>query len=169
MAILQILTLPDPRLTQPAIHVQYINQTLIKDMFQTMYFVHGIGLAAPQVGVLERIFILDLSQVIDGAKATVFVNPEITYRSKETWIAEEGCLSLPEKYSETYNLETVGPKYLHYNVSRSVEVGATYYDEEFQRQNFKASGWEARGFQHEFDHLRGVTIDQYETWQNYEL
>lgn len=139
MAILRIRTFGDPVLRERARDVERISDVhrkLIKDMFDTMREAPGVGLAAPQVGVLDRIFVWEFED-----ESGVFVNPEIVERSGKAEDGEEGCLSLPG---------VVGP------VDRSYEVVVEGLDEDGEPIRFEASDWVARIFQHEIDHLNGV-------------
>jgi peptide deformylase len=143
MALREILEVPDPRLTRvsrPAARVDAALVRLLDDMLETMYAAPGIGLAAPQVGVLERAFVIDLGE--EGARAPMFfVNPELTWRSEAVNLAEEGCLSLPKQFGE---------------VARATQVRVRYLDREGRKQEVGAEGLLARCLQHEIDHLNGV-------------
>jgi peptide deformylase len=143
MAIRDILEVPDPRLTRAAAPVERIDdelQQLLDDMLETMYAAPGIGLAAPQVGVLKRVFVADLGE--EGARAPLFIiNPELFWRSEASNVAEEGCLSLPQQYGE---------------VSRASEVRVRYLDREGLEREIAADGLLARCLQHEMDHLDGI-------------
>jgi peptide deformylase len=109
-------------------------------MLETMYAAPGIGLAAPQVGVLRRAFVIDLGE--DGARAPLFViNPELVTRSERMIVAEEGCLSLPKQFGE---------------VARAEQVRVRYLDRQGQSQEIDAEGLLARCLQHEIDHLNGI-------------
>jgi peptide deformylase len=114
-------------------------QRLIDDMIETMYAAPGIGLAAPQVGVPLRVFVVDLSVGRDRAQLITLVNPEFVQR-EGTQLEEEGCLSLPG-----FNATVLRP-------SRVVIQGL---DREENRQTFEGTGLLARAFQHEMDHLDG--------------
>lgn len=116
---------------------------LIKDMNMSMKAANGVGLAAPQVGVSLRVCI---GQV--NGKPIPLINPDITWKSKETAIDEEGCLSLPNIWLP---------------VPRSVEIHLTYLDEKGQRQERKLKDFDARVVQHEVDHLEGKLIVDYQT------
>jgi peptide deformylase len=143
MAIRDILEMPDPRLTRAAAPVEKIDdelRQLLDDMLETMYAAPGIGLAAPQVGVLKRAFVADLGE--EGARAPLFViNPELVWRSEASTVAEEGCLSLPQQYGE---------------VARASEVRVSYLDREGAEREISAEGLLARCLQHEMDHLDGI-------------
>ena len=114
-------------------------QRLIDDMIETMYAAPGIGLAAPQVGVLLRVVVVDLSVGRDRAQLITLVNPEFVQR-EGTQLEEEGCLSVPG-----FNATVLRP-------SRVVIQGL---DREENRQTFEGTGLLARAFQHEMDHLDG--------------
>jgi peptide deformylase len=139
VAILRVRTFGDPVLRQRAREVEEItdvHRKLIQDMFDTMRDAPGVGLAGPQVGVMERIFVWEFED-----EHGVFVNPTIGKRSRKSEEGEEGCLSLPG---------IVGP------VDRSYEVVVEGIDETGAPISVEASDWVARIFQHEIDHLDGV-------------
>ena len=103
MAQLSIIVAPDPRLNQPCEQVVKVDADLVRlmdDMLETMYAAPGIGLAAPQVGVLKRIVVVDVSKDPENPKPMQLVNPEIVWYSPELADYEEGCLSLPDHYSQ---------------------------------------------------------------------
>ena len=143
MALLDILEAPDRRLTTVAAPVERIDDELLRmldDMLETMYAAPGIGLAAPQVGVLRRAFVADLGE--DGERAPLFViNPELIARSASVTVAEEGCLSLPKQFGE---------------VTRPARIRLRHLDREGQEQEIDADGLLARCLQHEVDHLDGI-------------
>ncbi|OAL99117.1 peptide deformylase [Wolbachia endosymbiont of Dactylopius coccus] len=152
MSILPIVIAPDERLITRASEVTDINdkiKELVNDMFETVYDAEGLGLAAVQVGVLRRVFVMDiqLSRAEDepvGYESTgkfCMINPEITELSDEQVILKEGCLSIPE---QSYEIKR--PKYLT----------VKYRDLNNEEQTLKASGWLARCIQHELDHLNGI-------------
>ena len=147
MAVLPILTgASNPVLRKKTGRVPKVTKgilKLIKDMKATMEAANGVGLAAPQVGASLRIC---LGQV--NGKLTALINPEITRKSKEKEIDEEGCLSLPNIYLP---------------ISRSVEITVTYLDEKGKEQERKMSNFDARVVQHEVDHLDGILIVDYHT------
>lgn len=139
MATLPIRTFGDPSLRERASEVEKVtdlHRRLIEDMTETMRAAPGVGLAAPQVGVLDRIFVWEIE---DDHGAVV--NPVITWRSEETEEAEEGCLSLPG---------------LFYPVERSVAVRVQGLDRDGAPVTLEAEGFLARVCQHEVDHLNGV-------------
>ena len=143
MAVLEIIEAPDRRLTTPSAAVEQIDEDLLRlldDMLETMYAAPGIGLAAPQVGVLRRAFVADLGG--EGERTPIYViNPEIVARSESTNVAEEGCLSLPKQFGE---------------VARFDQVRVRYLDREGATQEIEADGLLARCLQHEIDHLNGI-------------
>ena len=143
MAVLDIIEAPDRRLTTKSAPVERIDADLLRlldHMLETMYAAPGIGLAAPQVGVLRRAFVADLGN--EGERAPMYViNPEIVARSETTNVAEEGCLSLPKQFGE---------------VARFDQVRMRYLDREGAIKEIEADGLLARCLQHEIDHLDGV-------------
>ena len=149
MAVRPILTVADPgdlkvlkQVSQPVPAVTDETRRLMDDMLETMYAAPGIGLAAVQVGVPERIIVMDLGGPEEGDKnPRFFVNPEITWRSDELFVYEEGCLSVPEVYDEVERPARVKLKYLNYQCEPVEE---------------DAEGLFAVCIQHEFDHLEGV-------------
>lgn len=139
MAVLPIRTFGDPVLRERARDVEQItddHRRLARDMIETMRAAPGVGLAAPQVGVLDRIFVWELED-----RHGVFINPRIVQRSAETIVEEEGCLSLPG---------------LAYEVERHQEVTLEALDENGDPVTMAGSDLLARIFQHELDHLDGV-------------
>ncbi len=150
MTILRILEYPDPVLRRKAEPVAVVDdeiRALMENMLETMYAAPGIGLAAPQVGVLRRVVVIDVSE--EKNRPLRLVNPRILWRSEETATAEEGCLSLPDLYAE---------------VRRPAEVAVAYLDEQGREQRLRAEGTLARCLQHEIDHLDGVLfIDRVST------
>lgn len=144
MSVLPILIAPDRRLKANCASVAVVDdgvRRMMEDMLDTMYDAPGIGLAAPQIGVLQRIVVMDLSDKDEERKPLRLVNPEIVWESDEVVIANEGCLSLPEIYVD---------------VPRPVAVRARYLDENGAAQEIAADGLLARCIQHEIDHLNGV-------------
>jgi peptide deformylase len=140
---LEILEAPDRRLTTVCAPVERIDAELLRlldAMLETMYAAPGIGLAAPQVGVLKRAFVIDLGEA--GERAPHFViNPELIWRSENVTIAEEGCLSLPQQFGE---------------VARPEQVRVRYRGRAGDIQEIDADGLLARCLQHEIDHLNGI-------------
>lgn len=144
MAILEILTAPDPILKKKAEPVDDVTdeiRTLLDDMAETMYDAPGIGLAAPQVGVLKRVIVIDVHGEDEEPKLLKMVNPTVTWESEETGTYEEGCLSVPQSYSD---------------VERPAQVKVTYLDENGVTQEIEADGLLATCIQHEIDHLNGT-------------
>jgi peptide deformylase len=146
---LPILLVPDPRLRARAKPVGPADADRVRDlsarMLAAMYAAPGIGLAAPQVGELLRLVVIDLQK--DEAKAPfVMVNPEIVAASPETATREEGCLSLPGQYAE---------------VTRPARVRVRYHDQEGARREIEGEGLMAACLQHEIDHLDGVLFVDY--------
>ena len=139
MAILPIRQFGDPALRQQAGSVERVTElhrALAADMLDTMREAPGVGLAGPQVGVLERIFVWEV-----GEEHGVVINPQITERSSETELSEEGCLSLPG---------------LYYPVERASRVRVEGSDLDGAEVVLDAEGLLARVCQHEIDHLDGV-------------
>ncbi|MGB8212491.1 MAG: peptide deformylase [Anaerolineales bacterium] len=150
MTIRQIVTLPDPilrRKARPVNHFDADLQTLVDDMIETMRAAPGVGLAAPQVGVSERIIVVEYVEDEEDEAAPkklyVMVNPEIKEFSTETEDGIEGCLSVPG---------------LQGDVERSWAVTVKGQTRRGQPMKVKAKGWMARIFQHEIDHLNGVVF-----------
>ena len=147
MALLPILCFPDPRLQTVAKPVQAVDQrirTLVADMLETMYEARGIGLAATQVDVHERLIVIDVSE--DRDQPLVLVNPELVWRSAETHLNEEGCLSVPGIYD---------------GVQRHDAVRVSALDREGQPHTVEAQGLLAVCIQHEMDHLMGRVFVEY--------
>ncbi len=147
MALRPILVIPDAKLRQRAAPIAAVDdevRALADDMLETMYEAPGIGLAAPQIGVLRRIMVVDVSKRRgEDAKPEpmVFVNPQITWSSEEKSVYEEGCLSIPEFYEE---------------VERPAAVRVAYRDRDGVAREIEADGILATCVQHEIDHLDGV-------------
>ena len=150
MAILPIITAPDPRLKQMSEPVETVDDALrqlMLDMAETMYDAPGIGLAAIQVGVAKRVLVIDLQdeEAEEGEerprKPQYFVNPEILEAAEELAVYEEGCLSVPEFYEE---------------VERPATCKVRYLDFDGNEQILEADGLMATCLQHEMDHLNGV-------------
>jgi peptide deformylase len=147
MALLSILQFPNPRLHQVARPVDAVDariQALIVDMLETMYEARGIGLAATQVDVHERLIVMDVSEERD--QPLVLINPEVVWASPERQINEEGCLSVPGIYD---------------GVERHLEVHVQALDAQGQRRVHQAEGLMAVCVQHEMDHLLGKVFVEY--------
>lgn len=145
--LLPILSFPDPRLhtvAKPVAQVDQRIQALIQDMLHTMYDAKGIGLAATQVDVHERLVVIDVSDTRD--QPLVLINPEITWYSPEKHVGEEGCLSVPEVYDV---------------VERSVAIKVTALDAQGAVQTIEAQDMLAICIQHELDHLQGKVFVEY--------
>ncbi len=122
---------------------------LSEDMFETMHNADGIGLAAPQIGISKRIFVVDGSMLEDEEMKDfkeVFINPTIESETGDTWEFEEGCLSIPA---------------VRGGVSRKSNIHITYFDEEWNKKNKEYDGMRARVIQHEFDHINGKLFVDY--------
>lgn len=152
MAILPIVEVPDARLRETAAPVAEVNdavRAIVTDMFDTMYDAHGIGLAAVQVGIMQRIVVIDLQEreLEEGEPREAardphaFINPELTWVSEETASYNEGCLSIPEQYAE---------------VTRPTRCRVTWLDTAGARQEADFDGLMSTCMQHEIDHLNGV-------------
>jgi peptide deformylase len=149
MAIRPILVLPDQRLRAVADAIPEVDEeikTLAKDMLDTMYDAPGIGLAAPQIGVMKRIVVMDLAGEGETPDPIVMINPEITKFSDQIQVTEEGCLSIPE---------------LYYEVERPDAVTVQYTDLDGNEVVRDADGKLAVCIQHEIDHLDGVLYIDY--------
>jgi len=149
MATRPILILPDQRLravADPIVEIDDGIKQLAHDMLETMYHAPGIGLAAPQVGELRRIVVMDLAGEDQPKDPIIMVNPEILQYSEETVVTEEGCLSIPE---------------LYYEVERPSTVSVTYTDLDGKEVVKDADGKLAVCIQHELDHLDGVLYIDY--------
>jgi peptide deformylase len=149
MAIRPILVLPDARLRAVADPIDAVDddiKALAKDMLDTMYDAPGIGLAAPQIGVMKRIVVMDLAKEGEKPEPLVLINPEITKFSDVVQTTEEGCLSIPE---------------LYYDVERPDAVTVKYTDLDGNEVIKDADGKLAVCIQHELDHLDGVLYIDY--------
>ena len=126
---------------------------LIENMWETMYASNGVGLAAPQIGLSVRLFVIDASSFIDeenmdkeeiktlNSFKKVFINPKIINENGSLWKFNEGCLSIPE---------------IREDVSRKEEISISFFNENFERQELILSGLVARVVQHEYDHIEGI-------------
>ena len=145
-----ILIHPDPRLKklcEPVPDLSDELRVLADDMLETMYDAPGIGLAAPQVGVLKRLIVLDcVKEEGEAPSPIVMFNPEIIRASDETNVYEEGCLSIPDQYAE---------------VTRPAEVGVRWIDMDGNEQERDFDGLWATCVQHEIDHLNGKLFIDY--------
>ena len=144
MAVLPIIIAPDPRLAKRARPVAKVDDSirrLMANMLETMYRAPGIGLAAPQVGELKRVIVVDCAPSEEKPQPYKMANPEILWQSEELLTNNEGCLSLPEHYAD---------------VTRPAEVKVRYLDEQNEIRELHAKGLLATCIQHEIDHLEGT-------------
>lgn len=163
MAVLPIYVVPQPVLKKPAEVVSAITpdiRKLVDDMVETMYAARGIGLAAPQVGVSQRVIVMDVDQKrpdgsdhdedsdededdapLEKGTVRVFINPEVVWESEEENVYEEGCLSIPGQYAP---------------VTRPKQVRVKYMDLDGNTQEVEADGLLATCLQHEIDHVNGI-------------
>ncbi|MEY8096782.1 peptide deformylase [Falsihalocynthiibacter sp. S25ZX9] len=150
MSIRPILIHPDPRLKKTAEAIETVTpalKSLAEDMLETMYNAPGIGLAAPQIGILKRLIVLDCVKE-DGAdpEPMIMFNPEVVWKSEALNTYEEGCLSIPEQFGD---------------VERSAEVGVKWIDAEGAAREAKFDALWATCVQHEIDHLNGTLFIDY--------
>lgn len=144
MALRTILTAPDPRLKKKAAAVASVDaevRQLMDDMLETMYAAPGIGLAAPQIGELKRVVVLDIEREDVKTGPICMANPEIVEASDEDATYEEGCLSVPDHYSD---------------VARPARVTVRYLDRDGEAKELACEGLLATCVQHEIDHLDGI-------------
>lgn len=153
MAVLPIVTYNDSVLREKAEPIEEITDELrefIDDMFETMYNSEGVGLAAPQVGVLKRIFVIDADNMVDEEEEEygpiAFINPVIVEKKGRQVPLDEGCLSIPDVKD---------------TVVRPEGIVVRYKDENFEDQELDVAGWMARVIQHEYDHLDGILFIDY--------
>ncbi|MBQ0936551.1 peptide deformylase [Ideonella paludis] len=147
MALLNILRYPDPRLHKVAAPIAQVDdriRTLAADMLETMYAAEGVGLAATQVDVHERLIVMDTSEKHD--QPLVLINPELIAVSDEMMLGDEGCLSVPTIYDK---------------VERHARVTVKALDRHGQPFQFEAEGLASVCVQHEMDHLRGKVFVEY--------
>lgn len=147
MALLPILRFPDPRLRTVAKPVEQVDdalRALVDDMFETMYEAQGVGLAATQVDVHERVLVIDVSDERNDPR--VLINPELVWASEAMVLGDEGCLSVPQVYDR---------------VPRHAQVRVRALDRDGQPQEFDADGLLAVCVQHEMDHLLGKVFVEY--------
>ncbi|MDN6281018.1 peptide deformylase [Psychroflexus halocasei] len=154
--ILPIVAYGDPVLKRKAKEIQkdYPKlDTLIENMWESMYNAHGVGLAAPQVGLSIRLFVIDASpfaeddDLIENEETElkdfkrVFINPVIIEENGDAWDFNEGCLSIPDVREDVF---------------RQPNIKIEYYDQNFEKQTEELSGLAARVVQHEYDHIEGI-------------
>lgn len=141
---LPIVAYGDPVLKKVCVDIEETYpdlQELIKNMFDTMYNANGVGLAAPQIGLPIRLFIVDTKGDEDEeAFVKVFINAKILEETGEPWAFNEGCLSIPE---------------VREDVMRKPNILISYYDENWKKHEEKVTGFPARVIQHEYDHIEG--------------
>ena len=145
----KILIEPDPILRKKCSPLEKVDdqtRKLMKDMLETMYKAPGIGLAAIQIGILKRIVVIDISKDEEKKSPLFLVNPEIIFRSKNTSVYEEGCLSLPGQFAE---------------IERPAECHLKYLDFDGKTKELKADGLLSTCIQHEVDHLNGILFIDY--------
>ena len=145
----KIIIEPDPILRKKSEPVEKVDDHLrkfMREMLETMYEAPGIGLAAIQVGILKRLIVIDLARENEKKNPLFLINPEIIYRSKDTSVYEEGCLSLPGQFAE---------------IERPSECTLKYIDFNGNKKELKADGLLATCIQHEVDHLDGILFIDY--------
>jgi peptide deformylase len=144
MAKLKLYEYPHPILKEKALSVEKVDDELrsfLDDMLETMYAEHGVGLAAPQVGVLKRAIVIDVAREDKKAEPLFIVNPEIIWHSEEKMCNDEGCLSIPDQRAE---------------VERFEKVGIKFFDYDGKEREILADGIFSIALQHEIDHLDGI-------------
>lgn len=144
-----IIIIPDPvlrQVCQPIVKVDDRVRALADDMLETMYEAPGIGLAASQIGVLQRMFVLDVAPEDEPKSPMVFINPKIVWSSDETSVYQEGCLSIPEYFED---------------VERPSAIKIQFMNREGSDQELEADGLFATCIQHELDHLNGTLFIDY--------
>ena len=149
MAIRPILTLPDPILRKKAKPIERVDadlRRLMDDMLLTMYDAPGIGLAAPQIGILRRLIVMDPAKDEAPKTPVIMVNPEILERSEEMRVHDEGCLSIPDFTAE---------------IERPAKTRVSFLDRAGKEQEIELNGIWSTLVQHEIDHLNGVLFIDY--------
>ncbi|CTQ62031.1 peptide deformylase [Labrenzia sp. EL_208] len=144
-----IVTIPDPVLREVCAPVDTVDddiRALSDDMLETMYDAPGIGLAASQIGILKRMFVLDVAKEDAPKEPMVFINPKIVWSSEDSSVYQEGCLSIPEYFED---------------VERPAEVMVQFLDREGAEKEIRANGLLATCVQHELDHLDGKLFIDY--------
>ncbi len=145
----KIVIEPDPILRKKSERLEKVDNNLKKlmdDMLETMYAAPGIGLAAVQIGILKRLVVIDISKNEEKKNPLFLINPEIIFKSKNTYSYEEGCLSLPGQFAE---------------IERPAECHISYIDYNGKEKKLKADGLLATCIQHEIDHLNGILFIDY--------
>ena len=150
MALLEIITAPDPRLKRKSSSIENVDdhiRRLADDLLAAMYAAPGIGLSAVQVDVPKRMLVADVSREEDGTRTPhVLINPEIVWYSDDLATYDEGCLSLPEHYAE---------------IERPESVRIEFLDRDGKFQTMAADGLLSRCLQHEIDHFDGILFVDY--------
>jgi peptide deformylase len=144
MTVRPILIAPDPRLKTVSKTVETVDSAISKlaeDMIESMYAANGVGLAAIQIGVPQRVLVMDLAKKGGEKEPKIYINPKILWSSDEVAVCEEGCLSVPDIWEE---------------VERPAQIRAEYLDGDGKRIEIEAEGLLATCLQHEMDHLEGV-------------
>lgn len=149
MSVLKLYEYPHPVLSQKCTPVEKVDEQtvqLLKDMLETMYADHGVGLAAPQIGVSKRMIVIDVEQqgedeTFQKGRPMFLINPEIIYKSEETIFFCEGCLSVPEQRAD---------------VERAQKIKVRYLNEQGKQMEIEAEDYPAVVLQHEIDHLDGI-------------
>jgi peptide deformylase len=144
MSVRPLVIIPDSRLrlvSDPIVRVDAKVRALVSDMFETMYDAPGIGLAAVQIGVPERVVTIDTAREDEEKSPLALINPEIITASEELSVYQEGCLSIPEYYED---------------VERPARVSVRFMDLNGEIREIEADGLLATCVQHEIDHLNGV-------------
>lgn len=146
MAVLPIITIPDPVLRKISDPVERVDDAVVKlmdDMLETMYDAPGVGLAAVQVGILKRVVVIDAAEDKEVPRPIAMANPELIAIGPTTRVHEEGCLSIPD---------------VHVEIERPSTVTVRYIDRYGKEQELEADGLLATAIQHEIDHLDGQLI-----------
>ncbi len=144
MSVLKILEIPNPLLkkkSEPVAEITPELQKTLDDMLETMYAAPGVGLAAPQVGILKRMLVIDISDKDEPRNPIFVINPKITKKSEEMEECEEGCLSVPNQFAK---------------VTRPAAITVEYQDRDGNHVTKDIEGFLAVVFQHEIDHLDGI-------------
>ena len=142
--MLKLVYAPDPILKKESASLPQVDEhhrELIKEMYEVMYSSNGVGLAAPQIGLNLRIFVLDAGSREDEKKPITIINPKILSFGEEIVSYEEGCLSFPEHFAE---------------IDRPEKIDIEFLDENNNKKSHKFVGFESRIIQHEIDHLNGI-------------
>ena len=149
MTKMKVLEIPHPILREKAKEVRKVDDrivALLDDMLETMYASHGVGLAANQVGILERIVVIDCAKEGEEPDPLQMVNPKIIAHSEEILCRNEGCLSVPREYAD---------------VNRFAVVTVEYLDKKGEKKTRTADGLLGVAIQHELDHLDGILFIDY--------